>query len=363
MNANRLTIKKLDLETPALIVDQERLVRNIKGMQETANSAGVLLRPHSKTHNCPELAKLQVEMGAKGICVQDMRHAEEMVHAGVTDIFIANEVVDSAKIARLAELQEKASVKVAIDDLTNAEQIAKTATSHDRSVPVLVDVDVGAGRCGVPFNATAKLVERLARLKGIRFDGLMGYEGQFYNVRNRQRREKLAKRVIAQLVTIARLIEKSGLDVPTVSCGITPTASAAANVEGVTEIQPGNYVFYDLMQVELGVATIEQCAQRVLTTVISTPDSKRFVVDAGTTAFAYDQARFPKTLGLQSAIPTEINQEHLIMRINPKVAHVQVGERLEFLPYHACTVTNLFDQICITKGEDVTATWAVARRN
>jgi D-serine deaminase-like pyridoxal phosphate-dependent protein len=356
-------MRKFELETPALIVEKERMIRNIMGMQETANSAGVVLRPHSKTHNCPELAKFQLEMGAKGICVQDIRHAEEMARAGIADIFIANEVVEPSMVARLVGLQDKARVKVAVDDIANVEQIANVAASHDKSVPILVDVDVGAGRCGVPLNAAPKLTERIARLRGIRFDGVMGYEGQFYNVRNRQRREKLAKRVIGRLVRTAKLIAKSGFDVSTVACGTTPTANAAAKVEGVTEIHPGNYVFYDLMQVEMGVATIEQCAQRVLTTVISTPNPKMFVVGAGTSTFAYDQARFPQTLGLQSASPREINQEHLIVRINPKVARVRVGEKVEFLPYHACTVTNLFDQIHLTKGEEAIETWTVVRRN
>ena len=352
-------MKKLELETPAVVVDQERLVENIREMQDTANSAGVSLRPHTKTHNCPELAKLQLRNGATGISVQDVSHAEAMTNAGITDIFIANEVVDPARIERLVKLQEKATVKVAVDDSVNAEQIAKTASSHGRIVPVLVDVDVGAGRCGVPFDEAPKLAEKISRLKGVRFDGLMGYEGQFYNVTNRQRREKLTKRVIARLVRTAKLIVKSGLDVPIVSCGTTPTASAAASVEGVTEIQPGNYVFYDFMQVEMGVVTEKKCAQHVLTTVISTPNPRRFVVDAGVTTFAHDQARFPKILNVPSATPTEINQEHLIIRINPKVMSVHVGDKIEFLPYHACSTTNLFDQIYLTKEEKITATWHV----
>ena len=354
-------MKKLDLETPVLIVDQERLLRNIREMQETANSAGVVLRPHSKTHNCPELVKHQLVAGATGICVQNLSQAEAMVHAGITDVFITNEIVELTKIVRLVKLQEKATVKVAVDDPTSAEQISKTAASDQRIVPVLVDVDVGAGRCGVPFGAAAKLAKRIAHLKGIRFDGLMGYEGQFYHVRNRKRREKLTKRTIARLVATARLIAKSGLDVPIVSCGSTPTASAAAQVEGVTEIQPGNYVFYDLIQVELGAAKIEQCAQRIIATVISTPNPRRFVVDAGSTTFAHDQGRFPKALGVPSATPTGISQEHLVVRINPHVTHLQVGDKVEFVPYHACTATNMFDRIYLTKDEEVIAAWTVAR--
>jgi D-serine deaminase-like pyridoxal phosphate-dependent protein len=354
-------VKKLELETPALTVDQERLFRNIREMQETANSAGVLLRPHSKTHNCPELAKHQLKSGATGICVQNLSQAEAMVNAGITDIFLTNEVVELTKITRLVKLQEKAIVKVAVDNEKTAKKIAKTAASEERVIPVLVDVDVGAGRCGVPFGATAKLAKRIARLNGIRFEGLMGYEGQFYHVRNRQRREKLTRRVVARLVETARLITKSGVDVPVVSCGSTPTASAAAQVEGVTEIQPGNYVFYDLIQVELGVAKIEQCAQRVIATVISTPNRRRFVVDAGSTTFAHDQGGFPRVLGVPNAAPTEINQEHLVVRLAPQKSQrcIQVGDRVEFVPYHACTATSMFDRIYLTKDKQVITTWAV----
>ena len=286
-------MRKLDLETPVLLVDHERLDQNIRRMQRLASDAGVALRPHTKAHKCPDLAKIQLAEGASGICAQKLGEAEVMVKAGIKDIFITNHIVEATKIQRLVKLEEKATVKIAVDSMGNAETISKVA-SHERPVPVLVEMESGMRRCGLPFSSAAKLAKRISNLNGVILDGIMTYEGQVYRITNSRQRSRVAKRAAERLVELAKRIRKEGIDVPTVSCGSTPSAATVTHVPGITEIQPGNYVFYDLNQVELGVAKLDNCALRVMASVISTPGSNRVVVDAGTKAFSHDKGRFPK---------------------------------------------------------------------
>lgn len=349
-----------DLETPALLIDREIMMHNLKRMQAMADSHGVSLRPHTKTHKCPNIAKLQLNEGASGICVQKLGEAEVMVQAGVKDIFITNEIVQPTKINRLVKLQGRACVKIAVDSLENAQQVGDIAAASNRVVPVLVDVDTGMKRCGVPLGPLAiRLAKRVAETKGLRFDGLMTFEGHLYEIRNPRKRKAVAQRTLERFVRLGKKIRKAGIDVPVLSCGSTPTAEAAASVEGITELQPGNYVFYDLMQVEEGSVSLRNCAQRILTTVISSPSEKRCVVDAGSKAFVHDQGKFPRILGDAKGTPIDIHEEHLTLRTGAKF---RIGDKIQFIPYHACTATNMFDQVHIVKGDTVTATWSVAAR-
>ncbi|MGA2973486.1 MAG: alanine racemase [Candidatus Bathyarchaeia archaeon] len=349
-----------DLETPALLIDREIMMQNLKRMQAMADSHGVSLRPHTKTHKCPEIAKLQLNEGASGICVQKLGEAEIMVEAGVKDIFITNEIVQPTKINRLVKLQETACVKIAVDSLENAQQVGDIAVALNRVVPVLVDVDTGMKRCGVPLGPPAiRLAKRVVETKGLRFDGLMTFEGHLYEIRNPKKRKAVAQRTIERFVRLGKKIRQAGIDVSVLSCGSTPTAEAAASVEGITELQPGNYVFYDLMQVEEGSASLRNCAQRILTTVISSPSEKRCVVDAGSKAFVHDQGEFPRILGDARGTPIDIHEEHLTLRTGSKF---RIGDKIQFIPYHACTAMNMFDQVHFAEGDEVVETWPVAAR-
>ena len=349
-----------DLETPALLIDHEIMVRNLKGMQSLTDSHGVSLRPHTKTHKCPEIAKLQLNEGASGICVQKLSEAEVMVKAGIKDVFITNEIVEPTKIKRLVNLQQSASVKVAVDSLENAQQLGCTAAASNHVIPVLIDVDTGMKRCGVPIGPVAvRLAEKVAKTSGLRFDGLMTYEGHLYEIRNPGKRKAAAQRTIGRFVELGKRISREGIDVSVLSCGSTPTAVGSVNVAGITELQPGNYIFNDLMQVDAGSARLPDCAQRILTTVISSPSESRCVVDAGSKAFVHDHGEFPRILGDAKGTPTDIHEEHLTLKTASKF---RVGTKIQFIPYHACTATNMFDQIHVLKGDTVSATWPVSAR-
>ena len=354
-------MKVSELDTPALLIDQRKLMRNIAYMQEVANSSGVALRPHTKTHKCPEIAKLQVKAGAIGICVQKLGEAEVMVDAGFQDILIPNEIVQPTKINRLVELQEKATIKVAVDSLENAESIGKVAMSFGRTISVYVDVDIGMKRCGIPLGpSVAKFSKKIATIKGLRLEGLTTYEGHLYKIKNVKQRAKAATRIIKRYVEVGNRIRKAGVEIPKICCASTLTATVTAKVPGVSELHPGNYIFYDLMQVDRGSTVFENCAQRVLTTVISTPTSNRCVVDAGSKAFVNDQCMFPRSLHHADITPYSITEEHLAF--TTKKTKLRVGDKVQFVPYHACTATNMFDQLYVVDGDEVVANWPISAR-
>ncbi len=354
-------LKISELETPALLIDQEKMMRNISYMQRIANSSDVALRPHTKTHKCPEIANLQVKAGARGICVQKLGEAEVMVEAGLRDVVIPNEIVQPTKIERLVKLQEKATVTVAVDSYEMAAVLGRRAASSNQIVPVLIDVDTGMKRCGVPLGpSVANLVKKIATIKGVRLVGITTYEGHLYKIKNVKQRKSAATSIIKRYVEVGKRIRKSGVELQSICCGSTLSAPIVARITGVDELHPGNYVFYDLMQVDRGSTKFENCAQRILTTVISTPSSDRCVVDAGSKAFVNDQCMFPRALGYPDLSPYAITEEHLAL--TRKRSKLYVGDKVQFVPYHACTATNMFDQLYVVKDDEIVATWPVSAR-
>jgi D-serine deaminase-like pyridoxal phosphate-dependent protein len=359
-------LNKSDLVTPALLVDYDKMLGNIRAMQSVSREAGVALRPHIKTHKCPEIAKLQLSEGASGICTQTLGEAEVMVESGIRDVFITNHVVGPEKIQRLVRLQEKATVKVAVDSLTNVESIGTAAVSQVMTVPIVLEIDVGMDSywCGVPFGpAVRKLAGEFSLVEGVRLEGVMTYEGLLpYRIADKKRREQTVACVIERLVEAAEMIRKGGQDVSVVSCGSTLTAATAATVPGVTEIQPGNYVFYDLEQVRMGSTQLDHCALSILTTVTSVPRHDRVVVDGGIKAFCHDQGKFPAPVNQPNLEPVEMYEEQLVLKTSPEQTPSRVGDKIEFIPYHACTATNMHDQIKVISRDELVTTWPIAAR-
>jgi len=349
---------KDELETPALLADRSRMIRNIEAMQRLTRKAGVNLRPHAKTHKSADLAKLQIEHGAVGICVQKVGEAEALVSSGIDDIFVTNEIVEASKIRRLVQLLEKARLKVAVDSLENAQMFGETAAATGKIIPVFIEVDCGMKRCGVQPAEAAKLAEKIRQVKAIKLEGIMTYDGHLYHVPP-SKRQRAAFEAISKVVGAAREIQESLGGANCVSCGSTPTAETVANIPGVTEIQPGNYIFYDGMQIEIGSAQADQCALSVLATVVSKPTPGRVVVDAGIKAFSFDGCKFPKPIGQRSLRPFEIYEEHLALKGPNKL---KVGDKIEFLPYHACTTVNMHDKLLLTEGEEVVGSCPITAR-
>ncbi len=337
-----------EIDTPALLVDLAVMEGNIAEMAEVARDAGVKLRPHTKTHKCPEIARRQVGAGAAGITVAKLGEAEVMADGGIHDILVAYPLCGEAKLRRLRALMERASVRVTTDSVEVAEGLAAVGRAAGRAVPVLVEVDTGLHRVGRPPGPpTVELVTRLARLVGIEVRGLLTHAGHSYFSTSPDELRAAAEREGLDLVETADLCAKEGIELPEISVGSTPTARIVAGVAGVTEIRPGTYVFNDVQQMRLGVATEGTCAARVLATVVARPTAERFVIDAGTKSLTSDGGDGPPFpgRGVISRRPDLrldfLNEEHGVGHLEGG-EDLRIGDRVEVVPLHVCGCVNMF---------------------
>jgi D-serine deaminase-like pyridoxal phosphate-dependent protein len=338
-----------DLDTPALLIDLDVLRANVEEMAAVAKRGGVRLRPHTKTHKSPEIARMQVDAGAGGITVAKLGEAEVMADAGLDDLLIAYPIVGEAKLARLRALLERVTVSVSLDAVEVAEGIGRAGTDAGRDVPVLVDVDTGSHRMGrPPGEPSAELALDIDRVPGVRVAGLITHAGHAYASAGEDELRSAVEREVADLVDTAERCAKAGLEIEEISVGATPTARLEAEQDGVTEIRPGTYVFNDVQQMRIGVAEEATCAARVLVTVVARPTRDRFVLDAGTKAFTSDGGDGPPLpgRGVVAGRPDLridfMNEEHAVGHIEGD-GDLAIGDRLEVIPLHVCSCVNMFD--------------------
>lgn len=324
-----------EIDTPALIVDLDVVEANVAEM--AAACRGIRLRPHIKSHKMPELARLQLAAGASGITCAKLGEAEVMADAGCDDILLAYPIFGTPKLDRLRALKERARVRVSLDSVEIAEQVATTGRTE-----VFVEVDTGLRRLGrAPGAPTVALLRQISKVPGIVVAGLLTHAGHSYRATSQEELRKVAEREVLDLVETAALYGEE-LEI---SVGSTPTARYGAVVEGVTEVRPGTYIFNDANMIRLGVATEDTVAARVLTTVIARPAPDRFVVDAGSKSLTSDGAGTPGWILVAGRPDLEmrfLSEEHGVGRCRPGEGPA-IGDRLELIPAHCCPVSNLFD--------------------
>jgi D-serine deaminase-like pyridoxal phosphate-dependent protein len=349
-----------DLATPCLVVDLERLERNISGWQAAVTAGGKRLRPHMKTHKTIEIARMQLAAGAAGITVAKVAEAELYVAAGFDDVVIAYPVVGESKWARIAALADLARITVNVESEPAARGLSQAALRGGVAIGVQLDVDSGLGRCGVPPDRARELAVLVAELPGLRPEGVTTYRGLGFPAADQTTPER-AGREEGELV--ARLARELGL--AEASAGSTPTGRAVAEVDGVTEVRAGTYVFNDLMQLGWGSAGEHELALSVVATVVSTHRDGRLTMDGGSKTFSGD-AVISDELGRVVARSVEgdavldgMTEEHGVGRC---ARPVTVGERLRLYPVHACTCVNLSDELYAVRGDRVEAVWSVAGR-
>jgi D-serine deaminase-like pyridoxal phosphate-dependent protein len=316
--------------------------RNLERMAKFFQGKAVGLRPHSKTHKSPYIAHRQLSLGAVGITCAKLGEAEVMVEAGIRDILIANQIVDRGKIARLAALGRHADLMVAVDNPGNLEDLGDAARAHGTRIRVLVEVDIGMNRCGVPPGEPALALAQLAASKpSLVFSGLMGYEGHAVLKPTAEERHALARTSVGALVETGRLIERSGLPVRIVSAGGTGTYPATAVVPGVTEIQAGTYVFNDARRIQIGVDF--EPALSVLTTVVSRPKPRRVILDGGMKSISQDLGP-PIFKDAEHLSFSGLAAEHVLADLKEGAAiEPRVGDKVELIPSYGDTTINLHD--------------------
>jgi D-serine deaminase-like pyridoxal phosphate-dependent protein len=338
-----------ELDTPALVIDLPVMEQNVAEMARAADDAGVGLRPHTKTHKSPAIARIQVDAGASGITVAKLGEAEVMVDAGLDDVLIAYPIVGRRKLERLRALAARASVRVSLDSVEVATGIGRVGKDLGTAIPVLVEVDTGLHRMGrASGQASADLAVEIAAVPGVDVIGLLTHAGHAYQAADPHELGTVAEREALDLLETAERCVQVGLDVREISVGSTPTARTVASVPGVTEIRPGTYIFNDVQQLRLGVATTESCAARVLTTVVARPTAERFLLDGGTKAFTSDGGDGPPfpgrgvIVGRPDLILDFMNEEHAVGHVVGD-GSLSIGERLEVIPLHVCGCVNMFD--------------------
>ena len=354
-----------DVDTPALIVELDALERNIAAMAAAVEGRGVRLRPHAKSHKSPDIARRQIAAGAAGVCCQKVGEAEAFVAAGVTDVLITNEIVGAAKLARLALLSRDTSLGVLVDDRANVGALAAAMRAAGASIDVLVEVDVGAHRCGVlPGPPALELARAIAGESGLHFAGLHAYQGAAQHLRKPAERRAAIARAAELAFETKALIEQAGIECATVTGAGTGTFTLERDSGIYTELQPGSYVFMDAdygrNERADGEIRFEQ-SLFVWTTVMSTPASDRAIVDAGLKAFAVDSGMplVAHTPGLELV---KASDEHGLLRIAPGAAGPRLGERLKLVPGHCDPTVNLYDWIVAVRNDRVESLWPVAAR-
>lgn len=371
-------MRKNDMYTPALVLDVTAMERNIAKMAEYFRGKQARLRPHVKVHKCPVIAQRQLEAGAIGITCAKISEAEVMVESGMKDILIANEVVGSRKIRRALELSELCDLKVVVDNAENARELSREAESRGAKLSVLLDMNLGRvvgsedvvercgnrgilDRCGVlPGTPALELAQEIVRLPGLRFLGLMGYEGGMRGYMDYQSRRETCHKALALVMETKELLQAHGIESETISAGGTSTYSITGTYPGITEVQPGSYVLMDAP-----LATMEgtdfEYALSVLTTVISRPYSQKAILDVGRKGITAEGG-IPVVRGIEGARLVMLNLEHGHLILDGPGQGLRVGDKIELLPTDADTVVNLYDKYMVVKGGILEAQWPIAAR-
>ncbi len=348
------------VDTPALLVDIAALDRNIARTAAVLRQAGVAWRPHAKGHKTPAIVQREIAAGAIGITCAKLGEAEVMVAAGIASILIANQVVGEGKAARLANLCRRAEVIVAVDSLENVAELDAVGRREGVPIPVVVEVDTGMQRCGVQPGSPAVALSRAVRERpGLRFMGLMAWEGHARKLPDRQQRQVACERAIGSLVRSATLCRQAGLLVQIVSCGGTGTEEMSSHIPGVTEIQAGNIVLHDLWYASLGVE--REFALTLLSTVISRPTPTRIVTDSGKYALGTDMMA-PQPKDLKGIRSIHFAAEHAIIELEQPTDQPRIGQKLEWLIGYGGTTVILHDEIYAVRDGLVEAVWPVAAR-
>ena len=358
-----------ELDTPALRIDLDKMERNLEEMAACARERGVALRPHTKTHKMPEIARRQMELGAVGLTVAKLGEAEVLAREGLRELFVCYPLIGEQKVRRLRDLAREASMMTIVESETGARGLSDAMRGEARALDVLLDLEVGYGRVGVGEERVSELARLVDSLPGLRLRGVCIHEGSVYGEADPECRARIAHDQVGRMLAIARDLESRGHSMEIVSCGSTPGARFALEVGGITEIRPGNYVFYDAMQVALGTTDVDHCALSVVTTVISHQQRGRAAIDAGAKALALDKGQgiAARSHGIVVAhdgiIIERLSEEHgwLVLEEGEGEA-IRIGERLEVIPNHACVVTNLFNEVVATRGDEVVGRWKVAAR-
>jgi len=354
------------LDTPSMIVDIALMEQNVARLMGYFRGRNVRVRPHLKTVKSPELARILLAAGARGCCVAKVSEAEIMAQAGIEDLLITSEIVGNSKLARLVALvQQHPQIKVVVDSLIGVQALNQAMRDAQLKVSVLIDLNVGQNRCGVePGEAALVLAQQISTMSNLQLVGVQGYEGHLQHLHDLEERTRLCHRSMQLLSATAAQLREAGFSIEIVTTGGTGTAEICAGCDGITEVQPGSFIFMDT-DYRNALGPVYSNALTILSTVISRPAPNRAVVDAGLKSLSIDSG-MPEAKNLPCVKYQPGGDEHGILtwKASTEVvaAALEVGDRIEFIPSHIDTTVNLHDYYYAYRNGKLEAIWAVAAR-
>ena len=357
------------VDTPAVLLDLRQLEDNLIGMQRLADRLGVALRPHAKTHKSIEIARRQLALGAIGLTVATVDEALVFLNGGIKSITISRPLVSARAYQRLfaAASARAAGLSVVVDSELGVDTASECTVEAECSVGVFIKIDVGLRRCGVEPSSAAplELARRIGQRQGLEFRGILSHAGQVYAVASPAKATEIAEKERQLMLGVRDTLLAEGIPVAEVSVGSTPTVLAAASLEGITEIRPGNYIFLDLLPVRVGVVEEADVALTVLATIIS-KNSEFFVTDAGSKTLTSDTGGhgLGSADGFGAAYPLDgyLDRAHRLTVAGLSEEHgklaragfdLQVGSKVRIIPNHACPVANLGRTYTVFNGGKV----------
>lgn len=343
-NVPPLGSTKDELDTPALCLDLDVMDRNMGLVAEACRAAEVSWRPHVKGHRCGAIGAMEVAAGAIGLTCAKLGEAELMAQAGVRDLLIANAIVGPRKLARLLELSSHADPIVAIDHVQQLRPLAAAFAAAGRAVRVVIEVDIGLGRCGVePGDAALPLAREATSLPGIELAGLMAWEGHLIRIADRDEKERAIHDALRGLLDTKLALEAAGIACPIVSCAGTGSFQISLAHPGITEVQAGGAIMMDAFyRDDCGVTGLGN-ALTLLTTVVARPTPTRAIVDAGRKALNVEIA-MPRVCGRPGVAFERMSAEHGQLGIAPEAGVLAIGDRLEVVPGYADLTVFLHDR-------------------
>ena len=355
-------VNKFDLDTPVLCIDLDRMESNIQKMASHCREHGVQWRPHEKCHKTPAIALKEIEAGAIGVTCAKVSEAEVMAAGGVRDILIANMIVGPRKLERVAALRRWADPIIACDHFAQVEPLAEVCRSHGVEVRVLIEVNIGLDRVGVaPGRDTLELAQAISRLKGVKFAGIMGYEGHLLQVADPAEKEQKIRENMALLVSCKEQIVKAGIPCDIVSAGGTGSYQYTVKCPGITEVQAGGGIFMDPFYRDKCQVKDLEYALTILATVVSRPTLDRAVLDAGRKTLNPDAAP-PVVVGYEDAQIKRLSAEHCELTLGPNSRNLKIGDKVELVIGYGDFTTVLHDEFYGFRGDRLEVIWPILGR-
>ncbi len=356
-----------ELETPALIIDLDIMERNLARAAGYASEHNLRLRPHTKTHKTPEIARMQLGGGAAGLTVAKVGEAEVMLRAEPADLLVAYPVIGQSKLRRLMEVARKTKVTVALDSLFAARQLSDAAREAQVTIGVLAEADVGLGRMGVdPGEDLLRLAQGIERLPRLALEGIAFYPGHIRAM------DEEGKQALEALVADVRgtldLFRRSGVETHIVSGGSTPALYYSHLIPGMNEVRPGTYVFNDMNTVICGACELSDCAACLLLTVVSTARPGQMIIDGGSKTFSSDrltgssEVSYGRFLEAPGCVLHKMNEEHGYVDTRKAECGFTVGDRVHVIPNHICATVNMHDRMYGIRGDQVETIFTIEAR-